>query len=352
MRNDLRILVTSNDPIFSLFRLEPCSFDVVVAFAAKSLVISSTSAFAWMGFYLLRFAERVLPLSVLSLLLRPPAAAWDLLQLFRSKPLVLWRRCPKIWHPRPVSFFLRQGLGLSHPELVHLWPDRLRTSRWLRRCRLEGGSDLIGLREGDRGVVLATLHFGPSEVLPYWLRAHGIVTTTIRGFAPDSRDSLTKYQYALSPPAGVPLFLHVNDMVPLPRFAHIRQLLGPGRRLLVEVDVDRGIQVNVPFDHHSIRVAAGAIRLAALAGAELIPCLIVDTGSWNYTIHFGAAVPGRYLANSPDLEAAAAHLLKEFRKVIARYPEQCNDTFLSSISPSARDEAPHVSYSSHVSEGR
>ncbi|MBA3831103.1 MAG: hypothetical protein H0X34_04250 [Chthoniobacterales bacterium] len=186
------------------------------------------------------------------------------------------------------------------------------------------------------------MHFGPSEILPYWLRAHGIVTTTIRGFAPGSRDSLTKYQYALSPPADVPVFLHVDEMVPLPRVAHVRQLLGPGRRLLVEVDVDRGIQINVPFDNHLFRVAAGAIRLAALAGAELIPCLIVETASWSYTIHFGDPVPGNYLGNSPDLEAAAAHLLKEFRKVVVRYPEQCNETFLSSISPSVVDGASDI----------
>ena len=69
-------------------------------------------AFAWTAFSLLRFAERVLPLAVLSLLLWPPAAAWDLVHLRRRKLLTWWRRFPQSWHPRRVRFFLLQSLGL------------------------------------------------------------------------------------------------------------------------------------------------------------------------------------------------------------------------------------------------
>src|SRR2546430_12006687 len=43
---------------------------------------------------------------------------------------------------------------------IYIWPDRLRSARWLSRCRLEGGGDLIGSGEGDRPVVLASVHFG------------------------------------------------------------------------------------------------------------------------------------------------------------------------------------------------
>jgi lauroyl/myristoyl acyltransferase len=214
-----------------------------------------------------------------------------------------------------------------------MWPDRLRTTRWLSRCRLEGGRDLIGSGKGERGVVLASLHFGPFEVMPYWLRAHGIVTTSVRAAAPDSLKSLTSYQYALSPPADVPVFISTEEFTPMPRFAHVRKILGPGRRLLVMVDPDRGLTVNVPFEDRLFRMATGAIRLAAMTGAELIPCLITENATWKFAIHFGAPVPQDYLGNSPDMQAIGAHLLREFSKVVTRYPEQCKMRLLRAMLP-------------------
>lgn len=305
-----------------------------VASAATRLVVWLKRTIAWVSFYFLRACERLLPPSVLSLLLWPPAAAWDLVELRRRKLMTCWRRFPESWRPNRWRFVLRQSLGLYHSQLIYTWPDRLSAARWLDRCRLEGGRDLIGSPEGDRGVVLASLHFGPSEILPYWLRAHGIVTTLIGASpVPDSLEGLTSYQYVLSHPADVPVFLPASEMSPLPRFAHVRQFLGPGRRLLVMVDVDRGIQFHVPFGNRLFRMATGAIRLAAMANAELIPVIIAETGSWKFVLHFGTPVSRHYLGNSPDLQAAGAHLLGEFSKVISRYPEQCKPRLLSAISP-------------------
>jgi hypothetical protein len=302
-----------------------------VASAAKRVVVSLTPAFAWPAFYLLRFAERVLPLAVLSLLLWPPAAAWDLVHLRRRKLLSCWRRFPESWHPSSLLFFLRQSVGLYHAQLVYAWPDRLCTQRWRKRCRLEGRVDLVKSWDADRPMIFASVHVGPSEIMNYWLRAHGIVTTTVRGAWPDSLQGLASRQHALSPPADVPVFLPVKEM---PR---VRQFLGAGQRLLVMVDVDRGKQIRVPFENHSFRMATGAIRLAALTGAELIPCVIVETGSWKFAIYFGTPVPRNYFDKSPDMTAIGAHLLREFVKVIIRYPEQCKPRFLSSISPAPRD---------------
>jgi lauroyl/myristoyl acyltransferase len=304
-----------------------------VASATTGPVLRLKLAAAWLAFYSVRLCERLLPKSVLSLLLWPPAAVYDLVQLRRRKPMICWRRFPESWRPKAWRFFLRQGLGLYHSQLLYTWPDRLCSASWLRRCRLEGGSDLIGSREGDRAVVLASLHFGPFETLPYWLRAKGIVTTAVRTSPPDSLKSLTKYQYALSPPADVPVFVFVEDLIPLPRFSHIRNILGPGRRLLVMVDPARGRQVDVPFEDRLFRMATGAIRLAQRADAELIPCLIAETATWKFAIHFGAPVPRRYLGNSPDMQAIATHLLREFSKVVSRYPEQCKMRLLSAMSP-------------------
>jgi lauroyl/myristoyl acyltransferase len=306
---------------------------------------------AWAGFYLLRFCERLLPPTGLSLLLWPPGATWDLMQLCPRELLGCWRRFPESWRPARWRFIFRQGFGLPHAQFISSWPDRLCTQRWLGRCRLEGGSDLVGSREGDRGVILATLRFGPSAILPFWLRAHGIAVTTIRGFPdPDPLKKLTSHQYGLSAPADVPVFLPVNEMTPLPRFPHLRRFLGPGRRLLVEVDVDRGIQFHVPFGNRLFRMAAGAIRLAAMSDAELVPCLVVETATWEFAIHCGTPVPRRYLGNSPDLQAAGAHLLGEFSKVVTRYPEQCQMGLLRAILPSSGNGVSDLSAAALTSE--
>ena len=323
-----------------------------VASAATRLVLRLKLPVAWAAFYFLRLCERLLPPSVLSLLLWPPAAAWDLLHLRQRMPLTCWRRFPASWRHKRWRFLRRQGLGLYHSQFFCIWPDRLCGRRWLDRCRLEGAGNLIAAREGDPGVVLASLHFGPYELLPYWLRAYGIVTTSVRVKPPDSLKSLTDYQCSLSPPVDAPVFLYAEDLIPLPRFSHVRKILGPGRRLLVMVDVAQGIQVDVPFEDRIFRMSTGAIRLATMANAELIPCLIAEISTWKFAIRFGAPVPRQYLGNVPDMQAIGAHLLKEFSQVVSRYPEQCKMRLARAMWPLAESGAKRsaVSHTVTVSE--
>jgi lauroyl/myristoyl acyltransferase len=283
-------------------------------------------------FHFLRLSERVLPLSMLSLVLWAPAAVWDLLHLRQRTPLTCWRRFPESWRPKRWRFVLRQSLALYHAQLLYVWPDRLRTARWLSRCELEGGSDYIGPCEGKRAVVGVSLHFGPVATLPYWLRAHGVVLTSVRTPAIEPLQGLTNYQFSLSPPADVPVFLSTREIGSKP-LSSIRKILGPSQRLGMLLDVDRGKQFYVRFENRLFRMATGPIRLAQMLDAELIPVLIVETSTWKYTIHFGTPVPQNYLGNPPDMQAIGTHLLHEFSKVITRYPEQCNMRLLRAMFP-------------------
>jgi lauroyl/myristoyl acyltransferase len=233
-----------------------------------------------------------------------------------------------------------------------MWPDRLASARWLSRCRLEGEKNLFAENDGNRAVVLASLHFGPFEVLPYWLRAHGIAATSLRTRPSEALQSLTSYQYSLSPPADIPVFLLVEDLIPMPRFAHLRQILGPGRTLVVMLDPARGLQVDVPFEDRLFRMATGAIRLAAMANARLIPCLIAETATWKFTIHFGTPVPEYYLGKSPDMQAIGSHLLQEFSKVVTRYPEQCKMRCLRAMWPRSEEEISDKSAIVQTTNGR
>jgi hypothetical protein len=100
---------------------------------------------AFCVFHFLRLSERVLPLSVLSFLLWPLAAVWDLLHLRQRTPLTCWRRFPESWRPRRWRFVLRQSLGLYHAQLLYVWPDRLCTARWLSRCLIQDEKELTPL---------------------------------------------------------------------------------------------------------------------------------------------------------------------------------------------------------------
>ena len=294
-------------------------------------------------FHFLRLAERVLPLSVLSFLLWFPAAVWDLLHLRQRTPLTCWRRFPESWRPKRWRFLLRQSLALYHAQLLYVWPDRLRTARWLSRCRLEGGSEYIGPCEGKRAVVGVSLHFGPVATLPYWLRAHGVFLTSVRTPAIDYLEDLAIYQFSLSPPADVPVFLSTSEIGLTPRLSSIREILGPAKRLGMLVDVDRGKQFYFRFEDRLFRMATGPIRLAQMLDAELVPVLIVETSTWKYAIHFGSPVPQQYLGSQPDMEAVGTHLLQEFSKVITRHPEQCNMRLLRAMCPLPENKVADVS---------
>lgn len=293
---------------------------------------------AWTVFRIVRVCERILPPSLLSLLLWPPAAAYDLLQVRQRAPMASWARFPTSWQAKRWRYWFRQALALYHSQLFYMWPDRLTEKRWRNRCRFEGLSNLAPSEEANRGIVLASLHYGPFEIMPYWLRAHGIVTTSLRTSPPAALKKLTDYQYSLSPPADVPVFIYAEDLTPLPRISHLRNILGPGRRLLVMVDPVRGLQVDVPFEDRIFRMSTGAIRMAAMTNADLVPCLIAETSAWKFTIHFGKPIPRELLARSPDMQAIGAHLLNEFSEVIRRYPAQCKMRLSRSMWPLA-DEA-------------
>jgi len=287
----------------------------------------------WSSLYFVRFCERVLPPSVLSLLLWPLAAAWDLIQVRDRKPLEHARRFPSSWPAKRWRFVLKQCFGLYHPQLFYMWPDRLTERRWMKRCRVEGDLDSLRPTKDNRPIVLASLHFGPYEILPYWLRAYGVPATSVRTTPPAALRNLTKYQYSLSPPPDVPLWVFAEDLTPLPRFAHIRKILGPGRRLLVLADPVRGVMTDIPFDGGIFRMATGPARLAQMAEARLIPCLITEDSSWRFTIHIGAPVPEEWLGRSIDLQKVGAHLIGEFSKVVSRYPEQCKMRCLRAMWP-------------------
>ena len=287
---------------------------------------SILSGCSWIGFHLIRLAERALPQPLLTILLRPIAFFWGLTQPTKQRAAVkAWQRLSVVrWAPSQKNILLWQGFASHHARLVYLFPDRLPERRWLSRSRLIGSSDPLQMQASGRRIVFASLHLGPFETLPYWLRAHGLAVTTLVGRkAP--RQWLKQRQYSLSPPSGLPVVLPVTEK------GGIRHAVSGLQHLLVFMDVNRGRQLELPLEGLIFQLASGVIRIAALTGAELAPCLTTVAAGWRFSIFFGRPVPQELLGAEPDLAGAGLHLLREFLPVIQTHPAQCGSRLLSCI---------------------
>lgn len=288
--------------------------------------VSCLSACLWVGFFLVRFAERILPLRILSFLLWPAAAIWGTIEFRkRRRAIAAWRRLADVMPgPSRVKVWFWHAIGAHHARCAYLFPDRLGEPRWLRRCDVSGATDLTELQQSKGRIVFASLHFAAFDTLPYLLRAHGLPVTTLVGRTA-SRHRLKECQYALSPPADLPVVLSVSEMV------NLRQALAGVRHLLVMMDVDRGRQIELAWEGAVYRLATGAIRIAAASDAELIPCLTTVEPGWKFRLHFGKPVPRCYLHPVPNLEAAALHLLRELLTIVRQAPAQSGHRLLSCI---------------------
>lgn len=290
------------------------------------LPFSILSGCAWAGFMFVRLAERSLPQRVLNGLLWLVAPAWGVVQINKTWSAVAsWERLSTVERsPGRARIWFWQAIASHHARFVYLFPERLPERRWIRRCRLTGPTDPLQMHGEGRRIVFASLHFGPFETLPYWLRAQGLPVTTLVGRAAP-RQRLKQRQYSLTPPAGLPVVLPVTEM------GGIRLAVSQLQHLLVLMDVDRGRQIELPVDRLIFRLATGAIRIAAMTEAELVPCLTAVAPGWRFSIHFGTPVPARLLGPAPDIAGAASHLLNELLPFMRKHPAQCGSRLLSCI---------------------
>ena len=284
------------------------------------------AAAGWMLYFLLRGMERGIPPGILRAILLPLVGLFTLFQWGRLSGLYKGFSQPSTRNFLPENLPLRlyqQQVGYHLSRILSFWPDRLASEHWRRRCRITGLDHIAASRGGERPVVLACLHFGPPPaVLRYWLRALAIPAVFLVKDVPLGGSSLKARMDSLS---GFP---HLPPWITLQQLRKARRFLQAGCWLMIAVDGGGGKQLRVPQGGGSFQMSSGAIRLAASAGAELIPCLITEEGGWHFRVHFGAPTPARYLKAAHGAYDAAQHLLQEFMPVIQAHPEQCGSVLL------------------------
>lgn len=281
----------------------------------------------------LRAVGLVLPVPILATLLWPIAllrAAWE---LGWGGPACRQFRIlsgPPLFPPGDGPAIGKLLLGrarLNLARLLFLWPERSTTERGFR-CRLVGAERLEGL--GTRGpAILVTLHFGPLAILLNWLRARGYPVAMVvmkDRPVPWYRRYLVRLRDTPTGLANLPSIIEVGQI------GAMRDHLEAGRILIIAIDGGQGRHSACPSrESLSLSMSTGALQLAAMVGASVIPCLIRSGRSFSLTIHLGEPVDLSSITSRSGHPAACDHLLCEFLVVIAEAPEECSPELLVSF---------------------
>jgi lauroyl/myristoyl acyltransferase len=201
---------------------------------------------------------------------------------------------------------------------LEFFPEQLGTPKWRERLTITGAEHLEAAR--GRPVILAFCHFGPYFLMRYWLRAAGFPAATLVEGKSQNRLWMKQLKDRVSPFPKIPIAFHTEDQL-----RETIEFLNTGHPLLIAIDVIRGKQVDVPIDDHwQFGMANGAIRLAMRHSAELIPCSIIDRGSWQFEIRLSPPIPASMLASGDPLLAGKS-VLDALVQVLREHPEQCTE---------------------------
>jgi lauroyl/myristoyl acyltransferase len=227
----------------------------------------------------------------------------------------------------------RESTGALLNRTLEFFPDRLADARWSKRCRIDGLEHWRDARRRGHPVILAFGHFGPFRVFREWMRAAGVPASALIAADPETRPKLKRLEDAVHPFPETPTCFCLNQLRAASAF------VAAGNTLFVALDHPVGKRLMIPLDAEwSFEMSAGALRLAARHGAELIPCAIVDEGGWRFRIQLGRPVPEKFLANDAELVRAGKHLLDELLPVFRSHPEQCEGKLLERFRPAAAPE--------------
>jgi lauroyl/myristoyl acyltransferase len=276
-------------------------------------------------FFNVRWMER--KLSVRSLYWILGAHAFVRAMFKRNPPFVQIPACLAATNPvRIVRETLLQGYLKPIPEY---FPERLAESKWMSRCRIEGLDRVLQARQDGRPVVLAFFHSQAYRMPRFWLRAAGVSVANLIAGKAACRTKLDRLGDGFSPFPEIPTAFYLDQLRQACKF------LAAGNSLLVALDTPAGKKLNVPIcDGWSFQMSTGAMRLAVLYQAELIPCVVIDEGRWRFHIKLGRPVPAEYLAAGTDWSHAGKHLLKEMLPHFRDHPDQLTEHLAGHFQPS------------------
>jgi lauroyl/myristoyl acyltransferase len=229
----------------------------------------------------------------------------------------------------PVRAVRETLLQVYLKPIPEYFPERLAEPKWMSRCRIEGLDRVLQARQDGRPVVLAFFHSRAYRMPRFWLRAAGVSVANLIAGKAACRTKLDRLGDGFSPFPEIPIAFYLDQLRQACKF------LAAGNSLLVALDAPAGQQLNVPIcDGWTFQMSTGAMRLAVLYQAELIPCVIIDEGRWRFQIKLGRPVPVEYLAAEADWIHAGKLLLKEMLPHFRDHPDQLTEHLAWHFKPS------------------
>jgi hypothetical protein len=268
---------------------------------------------------------------------RPFVAVASALELAHDGPtFATFDRLPEgLRPPRGLAGRLglwRERTRLNLAKLVSYWSDVLATPRWSRLCRFEGaGSSLEAVLAGSRPVILATLHFGPLEMLYYSLRSRrvpiAILVADGEGRRPPHRVRLLRNCDRGAEIEGLP------HLFPTTELREAAEFLLANRVLIVVTTGGSGSGVVSGDDRAGLHLSPGAFRLASLVDALVIPCTITAGRSGSVTIELAEVLPPEILGDRRQHAAACERLCRFFLPAVRSSTGQADPWLLQCLRP-------------------
>ena len=288
-----------------------------------SFSVPSGRGLYYAGILLARFLESVLPIPLLRLALWPAVAVSSFRRavLFRrhdwKSPQLPAALCSK---GSNLLFLWRMCEGFYFRQILTCFPDRLSSrARWKNRVRVEGLEHLLPLVELQHPVMLATVHFGHLNLLRYLLSNLEVNAALIVLRGPKNitshriKDALLNRSRPGRP---------VSPSLIATEVALNTKYLSHGKAVLMAVDASSSQPLHVPFPGGNFEMAVGAIQMARMAGAKLVPCVLSEESPWRFVIRIGKPIPERSTDVFPDDQTAAAALTDFFWPIVREHPEQ------------------------------
>jgi KDO2-lipid IV(A) lauroyltransferase len=243
----------------------------------------------WIRFHLLRFV-----LAGLASLPRRPGL-WFFGQLGLLAGRVLRKPNGQIvansrlvfpeWSDELRSSFARRvlwHLGRNAFDFIRL-PKYSEEEIW-RLVSIDGGEHLRRARRPGVGVVALSAHLGCWELIPYRMRVEGYDVSVVYRRLYDR--NLDRYVARRRQRFGIRTHDRDRDARGMLRSLRAGALLGVMIDQRTRVD-----SVRVPFMGHPAWTPTGAVRLALMAGAPIVPMVLAMRGDGRYRLTIGPEVP-------------------------------------------------------------
>ena len=302
------------------------------------IVALACKVFPKVIFRVVRPATRSIPLRIFRALAWPGVAAFALLELARlgasfaeydrlhdalrpPRGRLPWRL--RIWRDRA---------RVAMSRLIGFWPEWFSSGRRAALIRLEGHEESLRLLDDrSRPLVLASLHFGPMKMLYYVLRSAGIPVAVMTWDEEKRKPSHVRDILRIcdreSGLEGVPRFFAPGNCWEVVEF------LRENRVLLVLMSGGGGRHLEVSDGGVTLTLSAGALKIASIVEASVVPCFIVMGPHGRLRLTLGPPLPKAVVCNARRHREACEQFFRFARPILSASPGQIDSWLLKCLKP-------------------